>query len=430
MYMSTIDKREKKRLAALKKYNLVDHPFEEEFDEIINIAAEICEAPVAMLNIMGKHYQFTKSKKGIDINKIPREQSFCQHTISPPHQLLQIKDARKDHRFVDNPLVNQNPHLIFYAGIPLLTPNNFALGALCVTDSQPCQLTKLQENALQKLGKLCEKLLWRHRQRIYLLNKKTQLNKHLKSLRYAQEIQKSVLPNLSHVDQYFSDSFVLFLPANIVSGDFYWFYKTTTAEKVIIALGDCTGHGVPGGFLSIISNDLLNKIIIDEQTHYPSKILNKLNSELQQNLYQEDIPRQIPDGMDISLCSFDLKNNTLNYACANHKIIKIHNNNIEELAGNRQPIGGFWPEREPFLSRQIKIQRGDTFYLMSDGYSDQFGGKYDKKFRKKRLRELLMSISHRPLQEQKLILKETIQEWKETSNATQTDDITVMGFKI
>lgn len=252
----------------------------------------------------------------------------------------------------------------------------------------------------------------------------------LESIRYAKLIQKAIFPTKEQLDAILSESFVLLKPKNIVSGDFYWIKEHQ--DKIFIAACDCTGHGVPGAFISIIGNNLLSKCITDYGQTNPADILNQLNNEFQ-NANQKIIDRsyEIKDGMDIALCVIDKSEMTKEYAGAYNPIYQVKNGTLIKLATDKIPIHLFSKNTDKtFTSYQIKIESGDTYYLFSDGYADQFGGEDGKKFNYRNFQELILSIQHLSMAEQRQVFNDTIEEWKIKSDEEQTDDILIVGFRV
>lgn len=252
----------------------------------------------------------------------------------------------------------------------------------------------------------------------------------LESIRYAKLIQKAIFPTKEQLDAILSESFVLLKPKNIVSGDFYWIKEHQ--DKIFIAACDCTGHGVPGAFISIIGNNLLSKCITDYGQTNPADILNQLNNEFQ-NANQKIIDRsyEIKDGMDIALCVIDKSEMTMEYAGAYNPIYQVKNGTLIKLATDKIPIHLFSKNTDKkFTSYQIKIEPGDTYYLFSDGYADQFGGEDGKKFNYRNFQELILSIQNLSMAEQRDVFNNTIEEWKIKSDEEQTDDILIVGFRV
>lgn len=245
------------------------------------------------------------------------------------------------------------------------------------------------------------------------------------SINYAKRIQEAILPLESQILKNLPASFVLFKPRDIVSGDFYWYAHIE--GKNILALVDCTGHGVPGAFMSMIGNSLLNEIVYEKKIYEPAKILNYLNEGVRMSLKQDQQNNETHDGMDVALISIEGKK--LEYSGAHRPLYLIREGTLQEIAADKFPIGGIQSENSrKFKNHVLDLQTNDTLYMFSDGYVDQFGGEKGKKFMSKRFQELLLSIQEKSAGEQKEILNHTIISWKK--NIEQVDDILVIGVKI
>ncbi|MBL4654408.1 MAG: tetratricopeptide repeat protein [Bacteroidia bacterium] len=266
------------------------------------------------------------------------------------------------------------------------------------------------------------------------------------SIRYAKEIQSAILPADTFLDEILSAHFVVFKPKDIVSGDFYWAYKTKS-NKVIWIAADCTGHGVPGAFMSMIGNALLNEIVIEKGIENAASILDELKSSIIKALSQTGKKGESRDGMDIALCVWHIDTNKLEFSGAHNPFyllrkdivnsdlaenakVKIFENDLAEIKADRQPIGYEEGKDQPFTNHEIQLQTGDTLYIFSDGYADQFGGKRGKKFTYNQVKKLLLSINEKPMQEQKNVLDETIESWRNANNEDQIDDICVFGVRV
>ncbi len=249
-------------------------------------------------------------------------------------------------------------------------------------------------------------------------------NKHITdSINYAKRIQDAILPPLDVVKRMLPESFVLYKPKDIVSGDFYW--MTEKDGKVFFAVVDCTGHGVPGAFVSIIGNNGLFRAVNEFGLTKPSEILDKLN-ELVDETFGQGNNTQINDGMDIALCRFDRKTNMLEFAGANNPLYIISKGELSELKGDKQPIGAF-DHRKKFSNHAVTLKANDSVYIFSDGYADQFGGVKKKKFKYNQFKSMLLSINNTSMQAQKKILDDTIVNWM--GELEQIDDICVVGFR-
>ncbi len=247
------------------------------------------------------------------------------------------------------------------------------------------------------------------------------------SLNYAKRIQEAILPSQNEICAYFKDCFTLYLPKDVVSGDFYFFLKKES--YTFIAVADCTGHGVPGSLMSMIGINLLREIIVENNYTSPAEILIKLHNEVVATLKQKETGNR--DGMDISLCIINKTENKIYFSGAKNPLITIKDKKITEYKGSRFSIGGsLKTEGINFEDEIVEIDNQTSYYMYSDGYQDQFGGEKNKKFMRKNLNNLLQSIHKLPFEEQKEILKTTIFEWREASKTSQIDDILVMGFKM
>lgn len=246
------------------------------------------------------------------------------------------------------------------------------------------------------------------------------------SIQYAKRIQLAILPPLEQIFKYFPQSFVLYKPKDIVSGDFYWF--GVKDGKKIIAAVDCTGHGVPGAFMSMIGHNLLNQIISENGITEPDEILNSLHRGVQAALKQGTNVVDTSDGMDVALCCIDSKNDTLEFAGAYRPLFIVNGKKFEKIEADKSPIGGSQLDADrKFTSHKIKINKGDTFYMASDGYADQFGGEKGKKFMVKRFNELMLAMQPQSMEEQCKTLDSTFESWRGTYQ--QIDDILVIGIR-
>ncbi len=253
----------------------------------------------------------------------------------------------------------------------------------------------------------------------------------IQSINYAKKIQTAILPPLDLISEYLPNSFVLYKPKDIVSGDFYYFHPTSDPKIFFIAVVDCTGHGVPGALMSMIGNDLLKHIINERKVVMPDKILAILNEGIVDVLKQEGKYEESKDGMDIALCLINKHENKLYYSGANRPLIYFENNSLNVLKPTKMAIGGSGGsnsrEKKVFDLQEIEIN-DKCFYLFTDGYVDQFGGKGNKKLMTKRFQNILNEIYLEDLTSQKIKLDNYIDDWKGIND--QTDDILVIGFKI
>jgi len=245
------------------------------------------------------------------------------------------------------------------------------------------------------------------------------------SINYALRIQKSILPSKRLMKELFPESFVFYQPRDIVSGDFYWYEQI--GNKLIVACADCTGHGVPGAFMSMITSTLFKEIAHQHQITEPTQFLYKLDELLKNTLKKSD-KATVHDGLDLSLCVFDLDTNHLSYSCASRPIIIYKEGVLERFKTSPFSIGGDDFIKKEFETTHIQLNKGDIVYLFTDGYPDQFGGEKGKKLYIKGFTSLLKKSIDLPMDQQYLILEEHLQKWK--GNLMQVDDILVMGIKI
>jgi len=272
------------------------------------------------------------------------------------------------------------------------------------------------------------------------------------SIRYAKLIQDAILTPQEHLQTALPDHFILYKPRDIVSGDFYWAHQTDD-NKVVFAACDCTGHGVPGAFMSMIGNAFLNEIVNDKGILKPSEILFEMRKEIIKSLKQKEAGQK--DGMDMALCVLDKNSNKLEFAGANNPlwIVKKDSGVVEderkpevegqsstpssvpdissqlvEIKPDKQPVAYLTEKQLPFTNHEVQLQKGDTIYIFSDGYQDQFGGPHGKKFMARRLKQLLLDMQNESMAKQKEQLDKIIEEWIEGEE--QIDDILVMGVRV
>jgi serine phosphatase RsbU (regulator of sigma subunit) len=246
------------------------------------------------------------------------------------------------------------------------------------------------------------------------------------SIVYARRIQRAILPQMDMMHPYL-DMFIFYRPRDIVSGDFYWMAQKD--DKLIIVAADCTGHGVPGAFMSMLGVAFLNEIVTSETDVYANNILNRLRTNIIRSLNQAGKTNiETKDGMDIALCVIDYPSMTLQYAGAYNPLILIRDNALQEIKADKMPVAYFADGKETFTNHLIPILPGDCIYMFSDGYADQFGGPNEKKFSSKRLKELLLSGHKLPMKEQEKRMATMYDEW--IGNTEQVDDVLLMGIKI
>lgn len=246
------------------------------------------------------------------------------------------------------------------------------------------------------------------------------------SIQYAQKIQSAMLPSTKRITESLSDGFVLYLPKDLVSGDFYWYYKIN--NKLFVAAADCTGHGVPGALMSVMGNSVFKDVVEKRGIETPSEILKALDVGINNLLQKEDDYDVMSDGMDVSLAMINLENNILTFSGAMRPLWIVRSGELIELKGNRFPIGYFYGVEKNFTDVEVQLQKDDYLYLFSDGYADQFGGVKNKKFNSKKLKELLVSINNLSGEEQAGFLEYALKNWRQ--EVEQTDDVCIVGLKV
>jgi len=245
------------------------------------------------------------------------------------------------------------------------------------------------------------------------------------SIQYASRIQNAILPPDNMLSK-LQGHFILYKPRDIVSGDYYW--MTLKDNKTIVVAADCTGHGVPGAFMSMLGISFMNEIVNKSDTTQANEILNQLRGDVISSLGQTGQEGEAQDGMDLALCVIDTITMKVQYSGAYNPLYIIRNGELIEYKADKMPIGIHKEKSDPFKNNDIDIQIGDALYMFSDGYVDQFGGIKQKKFMTKNFKELLMRINKKPMKEQGEILEKTLKEWM--GNVEQIDDILVMGLRI
>jgi len=245
------------------------------------------------------------------------------------------------------------------------------------------------------------------------------------SIRYAKRLQESILPPDKRIREMLPQSFVFYRPKDIVSGDFYWFERVE--DKVVFAAVDCTGHGVPGAFMSLIGHNGLNQAVKERRRSKPSEVLMDLNRIAYEALHKDREQYLVRDGMDMALCSFDPARGLLEFAGANCPLYLVRDGAVRLFAPDKNAIGSFDLDGKSFTDHHIELRPGDMVYIFSDGYADQFGGPKGKKFLYRRFRELLLEISNHPVDHQRDMLQNAFNGWRGAHE--QVDDILVIGMR-
>jgi serine phosphatase RsbU (regulator of sigma subunit) len=247
----------------------------------------------------------------------------------------------------------------------------------------------------------------------------------LDSIDYAKNIQNALLPPMDYFQSLFEESFVYYNPKDIVSGDFYWCYGNNL--RIYIAVADCTGHGVPGAFMSMLGISNLNEIINSCNTYTSDQLLDELRKRIIISLRQSMEGSSSKDGMDIALCCIDKEKKQIEFSGAFNPLYIVNNKQITEIKGNRMPIGIFDIINQPFTKHTIPIEKGMSIYMFSDGFMDQFGGPNGKKLKANRFKDLILKISHEPMADQRILIDNALHDWLQGNE--QIDDILITGIK-
>nr|WP_299201098.1 SpoIIE family protein phosphatase [uncultured Brumimicrobium sp.] len=285
------------------------------------------------------------------------------------------------------------------------------------------QNKRLEIAVTERTKEIAEKNTRLEEQKSEILTQKTEIED---SINYAQRIQNAILPIKEEMLEQLGDSFILFWPKDVVSGDFYWYYKRNNISVVVCA--DCTGHGVPGAFMSMIGVDKLNVCVGEKGITNPAKILSFLNEGIKTSLRQDESKKATRDGMDAAILTINHDDNTIQYAGAHRSLWLIQNEELEEIKATKVAVGGFTPSDQEYELHEFKLETTTRFYMSSDGYADQFGGPKGKKFMVKKMKKLILEHHLMPMEKQQEALEKAMKEWAE--NEEQIDDICVIGIAI
>jgi len=260
-------------------------------------------------------------------------------------------------------------------------------------------------------------------------------NEIIDSINYAKRIQSALIPPVEVFKKILPESFIIFKPKDIVSGDFYWISELSTTKEndnneklVVYAVADCTGHGVPGAFMSLIGLKIFNQSIKQQNVNSPAEALDYLNNEVFNTVNKHsDSDNIIRDGMDVALCSINFKTLKLTFSGAKNPVYIIRNKELHEIKGDKQPIGSY-AAQEPFTNKEYQLEKGDMVYIFSDGYADQFGGPKGKKLKYKSFKNLLIENSDKSMDEQEKQLNDLFENWR--GALEQLDDVCIIGVRI
>lgn len=342
-------------------------------------------------------------------------------SIISPESVTILMTAYNDHELI----VETTSEFSFfhYLQKPIdLAQFEITMKSACNTYSLQEEKKKLQQKIIEVNKTIDEQV--RYRTKLWL----DKNDAHKDSLIYAQSIQQALFPFPSFFERHFQEHFVLYQPKDIVSGDFYWAYETHDKSQVVIVLGDCTGHGVPGALLSMLGMKAIDSVVHYQEVLNPAEILTSLHNSIRMILKQSQTGNV--DGMDAAVIVWDKALSRFKYAGAKMPIVLFRNGNMERIIGNNREIGGVsLSVPRVFSEQEFDIKIGDSIYLFSDGFVDQFGGPQQRKLMSKRFFSWMLEMRELPFPEQKEILWTKMQDWMAAGNEKQLDDILMLGLK-
>jgi serine phosphatase RsbU (regulator of sigma subunit) len=273
------------------------------------------------------------------------------------------------------------------------------------------------------LGFVYKQLNTTKKQKVVIEEKQQEISD---SINYAKRIQDAMMTSSVYLKDTLPKSFIFFKPKDVVSGDFYWIYKDQE-DNIFFTVADCTGHGVPGAFMSMIGTSLLNEIIIEKEIKDTDKILYEMRAQIIKSLGQEQEGGQ-KDGMDISLCKLNMKNKSVEFSGAHNSLVHVRDEELKTYRGDHQPVGLLLGDKKPFTKHKVKLKKNDMLYIYSDGYQDQFGGEKGKKYMAAKFKNQLLKISKETEDQQLSLLDKEFSSW--IKDYEQVDDVCVMGVRI
>jgi len=360
-----------------------------------------------------------------EIKKMTREQQLTQELLHQQKELSSLKDKEFQTKERLQQARQRYTYLIMASLVLFLL---LVSGFLFFIFKQLREKKKANEMLEQSNRQITEQKQEIELQRDIATNQKKKITD---SIYYAQRIQSAVLPPVSLIEKVLPEHFIFFRPRDIVSGDFYW--MTEKDGIVIFAAVDCTGHGVPGAFMSMLGvaflNEIVNKITFNKHIRslHASEILNQLRENVIGSLHQTGKANETKDGMDMALCVIDFENRHLQFAGAHNPLYIIRNGEFMQIDADKMPIGIYKTSSVPFSNHEMTLEKDDLLYIFSDGYYDQFGGKKNTKMFSANFRKLLLEIHQKPMAEQKRLVQEYYDDWK--GKCEQVDDVMVIGFK-
>ena len=371
-------------------------------------------------------YMYNLAKQGSEGQwiSVGNQHSVTFSNLSPGKYVLSVKGSNNDNVWNEKE-VSLNMQILppIWKSLKAYILYALLIGTLVYLLIQVRTRSLRKSNKILREKELAAKEVVKQREELIIKNKNI-----TDSIHYAQRIQEALLPSDESFRKLLPDSFILYKPKDIVSGDFYWI--NDVRDKVFIAAVDCTGHGVPGAFVSIIGFELFRKLTSSEGLQNPAEIMNAMNANFTE-IFSEGDEVYLNDGMDLCLCVIDKKENYLEYSGAFNPLYLVRDDTIIEIKANRFSVGAdtnLFKLAKTFKSHRIYLQNNDVLYMFSDGYVDQFGGPEGKKFKFRRFRHLLLTIHKLPLDKQQAILDASVEEWR--GEYDQVDDIMVIGIRM
>jgi len=372
------------------------------------------------------HYSYSMTKEGHKENwiNIGTKHSATFSNLSPGHYVFKVIGSNNDLAWnVKGTALNIHIKAPFYKTNIAYYTYGLVLVILIMIIIRVRTKNLRQSNRVLREKEEAAKKIAEQREKLALINKDI-----TDSINYAKRIQEAMLPSLKTFKKILPDSFVLYKPKSIVSGDFYW--VNSKNDKILVATADCTGHGVPGAFMSLIGIELFRRNADILGVEKPANILNELNNDFA-NIFNDIENTTLRDGMDVALCSIDIKKKQLEFAGAFNPLYIIRDEKIIEIKGNRFSVGLSGLEEDKnkifFNNHVVDLKKDDIIYMFTDGYVDQFGGPREKKYKKRRFRHLLLNIYNHPIEKQREILEKNIDDWRGPHE--QIDDILIIGIK-
>ncbi|HTL81117.1 MAG TPA: SpoIIE family protein phosphatase [Bacteroidia bacterium] len=382
-------------------------------------------------------YELKKAKLNVDIKLVDSRHEFLKgirefnpDVVISDHNLASFNSIEAFHLLkgisIDIPFIVVTGSLPQESGLNFIRDgaNDYVLKSH--VERLPCSIERamLQREILleRKKAEILNMELMRANEEI-----EVKRNDILSGIHYASRILDAMLPGATKLQELVPSSFILNKPKEIIGGDFYFF--TEVKDGFVFALADCTGHGVPGALISMIGYHILNDIVVNKKVTIPGDILNRLNLGIRMSLHQTNTDSMIRDGMDISVCFVNTTENTIEYAGANHSLYYLTCGRMFEIRGDKHSIGGHAMDLKcKFATHRISYAQGDRIYVSSDGYSDQFGGPFEKRIMKKQFSALLSGMKDIAINDQHAVLENHLNEWK--GDLEQTDDVLVIGMEL